>query len=459
MTLNYKLALRATLTITIAILIKIVFTAEAAFAGHSGALDLAAVSFANQNNGSGDLEAVLNLNYRYETIQKNNSSRWKLAVEGDAFAATYPDFAFAVPEARLFYATKETEASVGRKKIENINFLDEDWYLGVQTAFFRMDPFNPKEQGLTGINYQIKTEEVFLEFFGSPIFVPDQNPGLNVRNDGSVFSDNPWVILPPERLELSTGGVLEIDYSLVEDSVPELLSQYQLGGRFGINLKDLSILGMYYNRPSRQLDFAVTAKVESGEDSGFINVQAKPLFSREHFYGLQVESIWMNKLKVKNGFYGIIQQNNSSADDAKFETSRYDYFFISTGLEYDFSKFKLTLKHLLTNKKQIKEDGIVYFETSRFLFENAVAAELSHLRWKTVYFKIGTVYSYNEKTAQFYLRAEKGFGSGFGVYSSLNLINDFNREDLSSDSTALTPLGMQRYAALDNIRLGVSYVF
>jgi len=454
---NTSIAPRATLLKITALLTLVILSSKPASALHSGRVDLATVSFANENNQSGDAEAVLNLNYKFETSLKNKG--WNFELESDIFAASYPDFAFSVPEARLFYATKETEASIGRKKIDNINFLDEDWNLGVQTAFFRMDPFRPVEQGLTGLNYQIKTEQVFLEFFASPIFVPDQSPNLNVKGDGGISSNNPWVILPPERLELTTGGVLEIDYNLVEDSLPELLGQYQLGGRFGINLRDLSILGMYYNRPSRQLDFAVTAKVESGEDEGFINVQARPLFSREHFYGVQVKSTWMNKLTVKNGFYGIIQQSNSEAEEARFQTSKYDYFFISTGVEYEFSNAKLSLKHLLTNKKQVKDDDKFYFETSRFLFENAVAAEISDLRWRTFYFKSGAVYSYKEKTAQLYLRAEKMMRSGFSVYGYFNLINDFNRENLSSDNPELTPLGMQRYAALDNVRVGVSYVF
>lgn len=422
----------------------------------SGHADLAVVSFAETNNDSGEFESVLNLNYRIEKNLRNKS--WSFALEGDVFAATYPDFAFAVPEAKLVYKTRDTEASIGRKKVEHLNFLDEDWYLGVQTSFFRMDPFRPVQQGLTGLNYQIKTEQVFIELFGSPFFVPDQNPSLDVRTDGSVVSDNPWVILPPETLELSTGGVLDIDYALVEDSLPELLSQHQFGGRFGIQLKDLSILGMYYNRPSRQLNFDVSAKVESGEEAGFVNVQAKPLFSREHFYGLQAESRWLEKLKIKNGFYGIIQENDSS-EPSRFQTTKYDYFFISTGLEYDFSRFRLTLKHLLTNKKQIEEDGVTYFENARFLFENSVALELSHLNWRTVNFEFGSIYSYKEEVAQFYLRAQKKMTSALSVYTHLNLINGFSDETTGSENTDLTTLGMQRYAALDNVRIGVSYVF
>ena|GEM_PF-2063640 len=427
-----------------------------AFALSSGQFDLSTVTFAETNNDSGDFEAVLNFNYRIEKELKNR--RWRFAAETDVFAATYPDFAFAIPEAKFVYSTRDTEASIGRKKVERISFLDEDWYLGAQTAFFRMDPFRPAEQGLVGLNYQIKTKEVFIEFFGSPFFVPDQNPGVKVREDGSVVSGNPWVILPPERLELSTGGMLEIDYALVEDSVPELLSQAQFGGRFGIELKDLSILGMYYNRPSKQLNFDVSAKVESGEQAGFVNVQAKPLFSREHFYGLQAESVWMNKLKIKNGFYGIIQQNDE-AQTAKFQTTKYDYFFIANSVEYDFSKFKLSLRHLLTNKKQVEEIGVTYFETSRFLFENAVAAEISNLNWKTLTFKFGSVYSYKEEVAQFYIRTQKNLNSKLAVYAFANIINDFSDAQVSSDSTELTPLGMKRYAALDNVRIGLSYVF
>jgi len=419
-------------------------------------LDLAGVSFAEPANQSGEFEAVLGLNHRFEKSFVN--LKWKFEFEGDLFAATYPDFAFAVPQFRLKYSTKETEASFGRKKIKQINFLDEDWYLGVQTAFFRMDPFRPKEQGLLGFNYQINTDQVFVDFFVSPVFVPDQNPRVEVLDNGRVAADSPWVVLPPERIELNTGGVLAIDYSLVEDSLPELLNDHQFGGRFGINLKELSILGMYYNRPSRQLDFEVSAKVESGPEEGFVNVQAKPVFLREHFYGVQAESIWMKKLKVKNGFYGVIQQNNQTSQ-ARFQTTRYDYFFISTGVEYNFKTFDFSLRHLMTNKKQIETEGVTYFENARFLFENAVAAEVSKLKFKDFRFKIGSVYSYKEETAQVYVRTQKRLGKSLSIYSFLNLIHDFSDASVEPEISQFTPQGIGRYASLDNIRLGVTYAF
>jgi len=453
MTKSSNFALKALLSKKLLISLSLLIVSSA-HSLSSGTLDFAGVTFAESNNESGEFEGVLNLNYRLE--KKLQNKKWQYHIEGQAFGASYPEFAAAVPEARIFYTTKETEISIGRKKIKQLNFLDKDWNLGVQTAFFRMDPFNPKEQGLLGFNYEIKTDQVFVDFFASPLFVPDQNPSVSVKDSGVVEANSPWSFLPPQNIELSTGGVLGVDYSVTDDSLPKLLNQHQFGGRFGIELKDLSILGMYYNRPSNQLGFDISAKVEAGETEGFVNVQAKPQFLREHFYGLQAESVWIDKLKIKNGFYGIVQ-NKSEASTAKFQTARFDYFFIATSLEYKAKDFKLSLKHLLTNKRQVEEEEVVYFETDRFLFENAVSIGVSDLTFKKVEFDFGSVYSYKQKVAQFHLRASKKLTKRLSVYTYFNMINDFGDGSVTSENTELTPLGMSRYAALDNVRLGVVY--
>lgn len=411
------------------------------------------ISFAEENNNDDLSHGVLEGEYKYN---KKLNDHFSFKSHFAAFAATYPETTFSVPEFEITYKNGDTELALGRVQLEDSIFLDEDWRLGLQSAFVRMDPFRPQKQGLTGLFYKIKTEQLFIEFFGSPLFIPDQGPSIDVAQSGSVRTDNPWAFLPPERLLLSTGADLSLQYKLVEDSLPELLSEYQFGGRFKIKTKDLSLMGMYYNKPSRQLSFALDAKLESG---GMINVEGRPLFSREHFYGLQAESYWFKKLKVKNGFYGLVHQEDKESS-SRFQSANYDYFFATMSFEYDFDHFSTKLKYLFSNRKQNIEEDVVYFETSRFLFENAFGLEFSNLRWKRLSSQVGFVYAHKEEASQFYMDASWNFTEAFALFANMSLVHRFSDEDDSSTETVtFSSSGLSQYAALDNIQLGVQYVF
>jgi hypothetical protein len=415
-------------------------------------LNASVINFAEIKNNNSKTHADFSIQYDQKfKLSENFNAGVSLGFVG----VTYPDYAFTAPELYIDYKFDEKSTiSFGRKKIETSSYLDSDWFLGLQTSFLRMNPLYPEEQGRAGLSFSYHSDQVTAHFYGSPVSIPDQFPGFDLTPGGQVTTNNPWSNLPPEQVRFDSGSEFDISYELVNDSVPDLILDHQFGGSLGIKTDYLELVGMYSNRPSKQLNVELEAKLQTDQE-GSVVIRAEPAFLREHFYGLQAKSKWSKGVILKNGFYGLILEDDDL--DAKYQTSHPDYFFITTELQFNIKKYGFSLKHIYTKERSNERDGVVYIDFSRFLYRNAVWLEATNFWLDRIRSNIGAIYSYEEKVARFYVESTYQARGGWSYWGRLNLIHEI--ENLTDEENISVVSGLASYAALDSFNVGVRYVF
>lgn len=125
-----------------------------------------------------------------------------------------------------------SQIHIGRK-LKNWSALDSDWNLGFFQPQFRWNPLSPENQGLTGVFWDHDEPTWGISLFASPLFLPDQGPGYEVKN-GQFENLNPWFNAPPKNLRFQ-GQEFPIDYTIntPETSDVVLQSVYATQLRFG----------------------------------------------------------------------------------------------------------------------------------------------------------------------------------------------------------------------------------
>lgn len=370
------------------------------------------------------------------------------------YGVTYTDYAFLLPEAYLNYTSGSSSFIVGRKIPEIQLFIDTLWKQGVDQAFFRMNPFDAKEQGRLAATYLLQSDSVVVEAFFSPFSVPDQGPSFDFQN-GQATSNNPWASDPPNQVVLSDTGTFNLSYQIEDASVPDLINNLQYGLALGIVSDHIKIDGFYYNKSSKQLGLTLDPTLNP-DTVGEIDVVAKPFFINEHIFGVQLESKWFDEFKMTNGFYGIAIDTSALEDDVSYRTETSDYFIISTGFHYAFDWANLVIAHMYRRERPFEEANTVYFSNMRFLHGNAVKLLLSDLNYKRFGFNTEVLFGTEEKGVFVETSMTYKYTPSLSFKAQLNLIQDFSNTDSES---ALSESVFSKFSELDNIRLGVQYVF
>ncbi len=162
---------------------------------------------------------------------------------------------------REIYFTYETDSSssihVGRK-LNNWSALDSDWNLGFFQPQFRWNPVDPENQGMTGLFWERNEAFWGLTLFASPIFIPDQGPGYDLK-DGQFERSNPWFSNPPQNVRFQ-GEVFPIDYVILKPETTDVIFQPVYAASFRLGEKT----GLYSNiagafKPAHQLALAYKA--------------------------------------------------------------------------------------------------------------------------------------------------------------------------------------------------------
>lgn len=161
---------------------------------------------------------------------KSENDLFKINLTG-MYAVGHPVLSYMnLREIYFSYEVDETsQIHVGRK-IHSWSDLDRRWHLGFFQPEFRWNSLNPETQGLTGLFWEKKTNQWGFTLFGSPLFIPDQGPGYEIK-DGQFQSNNPWFQSPPQNV-IFQGQSLPIDYNVNTPSMSEVLFQPSLGLQF-----------------------------------------------------------------------------------------------------------------------------------------------------------------------------------------------------------------------------------
>ncbi|MFN3453840.1 MAG: hypothetical protein ACK41T_02695 [Pseudobdellovibrio sp.] len=265
---------------------------------------------------------------------------------------------------------------VGRK-LMNWSDADQRWNLGMFQPQFRWNPLDVENQGVFGVFYEKRSNNVTFSLFGSTVHIPDQGPGYELKN-GKFEASNPYFTPPPQNIYFQD-VLLPIDYNIHEPEFSEVVFQPS----FGIQLKysDLStglytaLSGAY--KPAGQ--FAMGYQGILVTDRVRIDIKPKSYYEKLINLDLGYNGDWGNT--------GLSVLYNDS-ENAKFE-SGYNYpIFKPTVTTAPYVKlfmnpFDVELSFLFNSNAEVKELGPEASDkrqslTQKFLYENAYQVQLNY---------------------------------------------------------------------------------
>jgi hypothetical protein len=216
--------------------------------------------------GTVETQGMSFISQDYENTQSSNfgffgANLKSIKADADAFKLNLTGmYAFGTPVLsylnvrEIYFSFKIDDSSqihIGRKM--NIwSNVDYRWNLGFFQPQFRWNSLSPENQGLTGFFWEKKNKELGFLFYGSPIFIPDQGPGYDLKN-GQFESNNPWFVSPPQNI-LFQSQILPIDYKIETPNISDVVFQPNFGIQLTYKERTglfATLSGMY--KPSHQV--------------------------------------------------------------------------------------------------------------------------------------------------------------------------------------------------------------
>lgn len=211
------------------IVFSLLLGAEISLADIVGSVEAQGLSFISQ-----DYENTQSSNFGFFGAslksEKSESDAFKLNLTG-MYAVGTPVLSY-LNVREIYFSFKIDDSSqihIGRKT--NIwSNVDDRWNLGFFQPQFRWNSLNPENQGLTGVFWEKKNKDLGFLFYGSPLFIPDQGPGYDLKN-GQFESNNPWFVSPPQNI-LFQNQILPIDYKIENPNISDVVFQPNFGVQF-----------------------------------------------------------------------------------------------------------------------------------------------------------------------------------------------------------------------------------
>ncbi len=155
-------------------------------------------------------------------------------------------FYFAAPQFYVgFGDQKQSFMAVGRLK-KNFNFLDSFYNLGLYNSYFSNDFIDYKEQGLTGLHFQLSNGFVGAYVGIDPYFLPNQEPQVH-EDAGTLVSSNRWAQRPPPQFQFAQQN-RKIEYAIRDYKLNEIIENPGQVASF--------FIGGHDQRPFFQLSYA-----------------------------------------------------------------------------------------------------------------------------------------------------------------------------------------------------------
>lgn len=429
------------------------FLTQAAFSSQETQLDLdlAYIGYAETepNLSKNHLDLKLGAHYKKE------AETYDLYFSLYAQAATYFDYVAGAPEAYISFKSGESRFSFGRKSPLSLLDIDSYWSLGLDQAHLRFNPFEPIPQGRLAGFYTYRSESIDIEAFASPASIPDQGARYKYKN-GSISSKNPWAQLPPTKLSIEGGESFNLNYEVIDDNLPDLILDPQYGVSFDIKTDYLKVTALYTNKPSKQLGFELIEPGLSGQ-VGVVDVSARPIFIREHLFAVQIQTDWLEGLRTTNAFQGVAIDSSELDQSIEYRTKVSDYFFVTTKIDFSWSKNQISLGHLYKRERPFDASGVIYFDNNRFLHGNAFKLKYSSQIKSGLNAGTEILYGAEEKGLSAIFNLSKSFKKNFSVYAQLHLIKSFEK-GVAENKNSFSRSNFSAFSHLDNIRVGVAYV-
>ncbi len=188
----------------------------------------------------------------------------------------YIDWGTSEFSVREFYTSivlndEKTQGSLGRK-IEFWSQGDADWHLDLWQPNQTFDGLRPDQQGLTGLFFRHRQEQIEVLAYGSPIFIPTMGPEIK-NDDGNLSAESRWYRSPSSTFMLFNKQ-RRIVYKLNMPDLEELVRKPGAGARVVIGGRTSEgpwAAAGYAYKPMNKLLVKYDKKLtssEEGEDTG-----------------------------------------------------------------------------------------------------------------------------------------------------------------------------------------------
>ncbi len=252
------------------------------------------------------------LNYSYYYRQPFVDREAKVEIETRYNDANF--LQYSVKELSMTHLWNQAELSYGRIMIDWVE-IDKVWGLGKINNRVNFDFFRPGQEGLVGLRYKYQISKNFMiDFYGSPIFVPELNPPLNIDSDkGTITSKSPWAQVPDATADINGTSSVNLFYDVNMPDTADIVFNESYGINFRYSPKeDLHITSFFLRKPENKLSNSATVEYVPAADRAEVNVN--PQLFYHTLYGAQITWEPNRSWKLYASYYTSIP-GDKPADD------------------------------------------------------------------------------------------------------------------------------------------------
>lgn len=188
---------------------------------------------------------------------------------------------FSIPEAYLEHRFGNSRFIFGRKVLD-WSRMDANWGFGAINNRVNFDYFEPGQEGLTGIVYDLNKPTSFgkfkLSIFASFLYVPEMNPGQKYDEDtGEVSCQNPWC-RPLENSAPVGSNEIPIFYNVNFPNESEVIFRYSFAAKVAFEIGEhFEIEAFAMRKPENNISVTAEIQYQMSPDER-IFVDATPQF-------------------------------------------------------------------------------------------------------------------------------------------------------------------------------------
>ena len=171
--------------------------------------------------------------------------------------------------------------------------MDETFKLGLYQPVFKWNALKTDSQGLSGVFIHLEPEATAIPWgislFGSPIFIPNQGPGYEIK-DGKFENNNPYFSSPPKEAEIN-GQRTEFNYTIVRPELYEVINHESFAGRafFGKENDGFHLQAAYAQKPNNELALGFQGVLVPGKK---IDIQILPKVMYHNLASGEIKYSW-----------------------------------------------------------------------------------------------------------------------------------------------------------------------
>lgn len=186
--------------------------------------------------------------------------------------------------------TGEDHIRVGRQ-ILPWSTVDAVWGFGKINNRRNFDYFTPGQEGLIGLSYEAMPATGFrLRVFGSPLYVPEMNPALDINNKNkTITSRHPWADTPATSADVE-GTQMAVKYNVHYPKTSDVVNRYSAGMNLGWESKHWVADSFFMRKPENTTTPDVEVSVKFSQNTVFADITPR-------FY---YHDVWGGSLRYRN---------------------------------------------------------------------------------------------------------------------------------------------------------------